>query len=580
MFRRIRSGIFPTPRVRFLTILGLLCLLASSVPAAAAPSTRCRGSAAADLRAQPGTGRSGREIPRTRPRLRPLPDAERDRLRAGPGRPRSAAAGRRPQPVPSTTPPPAVVRMRLVGADPTRRSRGSMPSPGRSHYLIGERLALAAGRADLRPGPLRRRLPGRQPRLLRHRAADRVRLRRRAGRRSGRRGAGLRRRAQGLRLDDGGDLVHGHRGRRASAAASRHLPGGVGRASARSRAGTCSRATACASAWPSFDARHPLVIDPVLGYSTYLGGSSNDEGFGIAVDSAGNAYVTGTTISSDFPVSSTSLQPARAGVTDAFVAKLDPTGTTLLYSTYLGGSGDDSGNAIAVDATGNAYVTGSTTSSNFPVLSAFQTTFRGLSDAFVAKLDPTGGALLYSTLLGGNDQDFAFGIAVDAGRQRVRDGLHRLQRVSEQRRVHLSGHQEHRERRVRRQGRPRRAPHSATAGSSAAPATTSGRQSPPTPAAPCGSSAPPPPPTSNPRARSSPRSAGQTDAFVGRLDVAGDVVYLTYLGGQRRRRGLRRRGGHGGQRLRDRRRPRRRTSRWPARCSPRSPAATTPSSPS
>jgi Beta-propeller repeat len=163
----------------------------------------------------------------------------------------------------------------------------------------------------------------------------------------------------------------------------------------------------------AWDSSRPLVIDPVLGYSTYLGGASNDEGLGIAVDAAGNAYVTGTTISADFPVSSL---PAgtRGGVTDAFVAKLDPTGTGLLYATYLGGSGDDIGNAIAVDTNGNAYVAGSTTSGNFPVLVAFQGTNRGLSDAFVTKLNPNGSALIYSTFLGGNDQDFAFGIAVDA----------------------------------------------------------------------------------------------------------------------------------------------------------------------
>ena len=150
----------------------------------------------------------------------------------------------------------------------------------------------------------------------------------------------------------------------------------------------------------AWDASRPLVIDPVLGYSTYLGGTSNDEGLGIAVDAAGNAYVTGTTISADFPVSSIAGRARGAGVTDAFVAKLDPTGTTLLYSTYLGGSGDDTGNAIAVDVNGNAYVAGSTTSGNFPVLVAFQGTNRGLSDAFVTKLNPSGSALVYSTYLG------------------------------------------------------------------------------------------------------------------------------------------------------------------------------------
>ncbi len=113
-------------------------------------------------------------------------------------------------------------------------------------------------------------------------------------------------------------------------------------------------------------------------------------------------------------MSSTPAQAASGGDVDVFVAKLDPTGTTLLYSTYLGGNLADAGHAIAVDAGGNAYVAGSTLSGNFPVVGAFQSTTRGASEAFVTKLDPTGSALVYSTYLGSATDDFAFGIALDA----------------------------------------------------------------------------------------------------------------------------------------------------------------------
>jgi hypothetical protein len=155
-----------------------------------------------------------------------------------------------------------------------------------------------------------------------------------------------------------------------------------------------------------------------LVYSTYLGGSGGDIGSAIAVDAAGNAYVTGGTSSTDFPVTpgafQTTNKAAANGDFNAFITKLNPTGTALVYSTYLGGSGlptdtpdsGDQGNAIAADAGGNAYVTGATFSTDFPVTpGAFQTTNSGES-AFVTKLNPTGTALVYSTYLGpvGNNQ--------------------------------------------------------------------------------------------------------------------------------------------------------------------------------
>jgi hypothetical protein len=151
-----------------------------------------------------------------------------------------------------------------------------------------------------------------------------------------------------------------------------------------------------------------------LVYSTYLGGSGYDVGSGIAVDSSGNAYVTGQTQSTNFPTVN-ALQPAYGGGTDVFVAKLNPTGSALAYSTYLGGSGRDIGNGIAVDSSGNAYVTGGTASTDFPTMNPFQPAYGGGDfDAFVAEFNPTGSALIYSTYLGGSGEDNGGGVAVDS----------------------------------------------------------------------------------------------------------------------------------------------------------------------
>jgi hypothetical protein len=141
-----------------------------------------------------------------------------------------------------------------------------------------------------------------------------------------------------------------------------------------------------------------------LVYSTYLGGGV-DEGFGIAVDSAGSAYVTGYTYSSSFPTQNP-LQANLAGDADIFVTKFSPAGNTLVYSTYLGGSNLDVAFGIAVDSSGNAYITGKTRSNDFPTANAFQPVFGGGdADAFVAKLNPAGSALVYSTYLGGSGSE-------------------------------------------------------------------------------------------------------------------------------------------------------------------------------
>ncbi len=179
----------------------------------------------------------------------------------------------------------------------------------------------------------------------------------------------------------------------------------------------------------AYDREKPLVIDPVLLYSTYLGGSASEAGLefgnhGIAVDSSGNAYVAGSTASLDFPgIASSSIQSVYGGGSfDAYVVKLNATGSSILWATYLGGTGYDRASAIALDLAGNAYVTGYTqsttaTGATFPVTSgAFQTTGPA-NKAFVTKLSADGTTLMYSTLLGASNSssERGFSIAVDAG---------------------------------------------------------------------------------------------------------------------------------------------------------------------
>ena len=174
-------------------------------------------------------------------------------------------------------------------------------------------------------------------------------------------------------------------------------------------------------------------IDPTgaVVYSTYLGGSGIDQALGVATDSSGDTFVTGLTESTDFPVLN-AFQPTLAGGGDAFVAELDPTGSALVYSSYLGGAANSTintqqGNAIAVDTAGNAYVTGKTSSSDFPTLNAFQPVLNGgtsaecggtvprpCADTFITKVAAGGSALVYSTFLGGSDDDGPASVAVDS----------------------------------------------------------------------------------------------------------------------------------------------------------------------
>lgn len=166
-----------------------------------------------------------------------------------------------------------------------------------------------------------------------------------------------------------------------------------------------------------YDPSLPLVIDPVLAYSSYLGGSGGDYGNGIAVDGSGNAYVVGQAGSTNFPTTAGAYQRTISGTlgyTDAFVTKINAAGNAIVYSTYLGGSGPDVALGVAVDSTGSAYVVGEEQSTNFPLTAgAFQTPQYDW-DVFVVKLNPTGSALTYASHFGGEGSDHGLAIALDS----------------------------------------------------------------------------------------------------------------------------------------------------------------------
>jgi hypothetical protein len=220
---------------------------------------------------------------------------------------------------------------------------------------------------------------------------------------------------QGLSLDARGDLVL-------------HLPGGTlpeaapqvyqvinGRRQPVDSRYSVQGATKIGFALGAYDASQPLVIDPAVIFATYLGGAQNDDSTGLAMDSAGNAYVTGATSSTSFPTQNPLQASPGGGASDAFVTKVNAAGTALVYSTYLGGSLSDWGTGIAVDSAGNAYVTGATSSTNFPTQNPLQASpGGGASDAFVTELNAAGTGLVYSTYLGGNGMDWGASIAVDS----------------------------------------------------------------------------------------------------------------------------------------------------------------------
>jgi hypothetical protein len=159
-----------------------------------------------------------------------------------------------------------------------------------------------------------------------------------------------------------------------------------------------------------YDRTIPVVIESALVYSTYFGERTSDTAFGIAADAAGSAYIVGSTTLIDLPGET---RAACESGRNAFVAKLDATGSTLIYATYLGGDSDDLARGIAVDNSGSAYLVGNTISSDFPIVNAIQASNAGSGDAFIAKLAPSGDALVYSTYLGGGGSDIGQGVSLD-----------------------------------------------------------------------------------------------------------------------------------------------------------------------
>lgn len=331
----------------------------------------------------------------------------------------------------------SVLRMKMVGANPSTSLSGVDELPGKSNYFIGNNAsewhANVANYSKVKyqqpypgidlvfygnPQDLEYDFvvaPGADPRVITlDLSLDDVSAK--AGR------ADVK--AASLRVDDKGDLVFN--ARTGDLRFKRPV------VYQRSESGQGSASTPVEGRWvlkgknqvgfelASYDARKPLVIDPALVYATYLGGTSGDVAQAVAVDSSGYLYVAGQAVSTNFPTLNP-IQPANAGHGDAFVTKLNQSGTALVYSSYLGGVGVDGAYGIVVDSSGNAYVGGSTGSKNFPVTAgAFQTHCGGncpggLSDVFVSVLNPSGSALVYSTYLGGSGTDRLIeGMAVDA----------------------------------------------------------------------------------------------------------------------------------------------------------------------
>ncbi|HVG29617.1 MAG TPA: SBBP repeat-containing protein [Pyrinomonadaceae bacterium] len=307
----------------------------------------------------------------------------------------------------------AVLRMKLSGARRGARASGEGQLPGRVNYLIGDdpakwrtgvRTFAAVRYEKVYPGVdliyygNQRQLeydfvvaPHADPRSIRIRF-------------EGARSVSLDAEGQLLVRADGGEVVQ------RKPLVYQSIGGGRREVSARY---TIDARREIGFALGDYDRGRPLVIDPVLSYATFLGGSGDEQANAVAVDANGNAYITGQTGSANFPVASPA-QGARAAGTDAFVSKLNPAGTALVYSTYLGGGGADLGFGIAADADGNAYVTGATSSADFPSAGVTQACPPFPDDAFVTKLNPAS-AVVYSTCVGGDDQDQGLAIANAGG---------------------------------------------------------------------------------------------------------------------------------------------------------------------
>jgi hypothetical protein len=307
-----------------------------------------------------------------------------------------------------------VLRMELAGANPAPRVTGAEELPGKTNYFIGNnpaqwrtnvptyakvKYASVYPGVDLvyygNQGQLEYDFvvaPGADPKQVRLKF----------------RGVGK------LRVDEKGDLLLGSRGEEVRFEKPVVYQEVGGRKTPVEGSYVLASTNQIGFRLGEYDHGKPLVIDPLLVYSSYLGGSGGDQGNSIAVDASGNAYVTGLTDSTNFPTANALQSTNSSGTYDAFVTKINPAGSALIYSTYLGGNGLDDGTGIAVDASGNVYVTGRTSSTNFPTAKALQSTLAGEGNAFVTKINPTGSALVYSTYLGGSDYDSGNGIALDA----------------------------------------------------------------------------------------------------------------------------------------------------------------------
>ena len=310
----------------------------------------------------------------------------------------------------------ALVGMTFVGGSARARLVPSARLPGQVNYLIGRnRRHWHTGLATYASVSYRGVWPGVDATFYGNQSRLEYDFRLRAGTSPGRIALAFNG-ARRLRLDRRGDLVIGLRGGSVRELAPRAYQVIAGRrAPVASRYVILPRRRVGVSVG-KFDRRRALVIDPALVYSTFLGGSGNDFGWSLAIDPSGDAYVTGYTQSTDFPTTPGAFMSAASTPSDAFVAKLNPTGTALVYSTYLGGNAADFAAKIAVDSTGDAYVVGNTNSPDFPVTAgAAQSTYGGNTDAFVAKLNPTGSGLLYATYLGGSGFEYLNpGIATDS----------------------------------------------------------------------------------------------------------------------------------------------------------------------
>jgi hypothetical protein len=313
----------------------------------------------------------------------------------------------------------SLVRMRLVGANPAAAIVGEEELPGRSHYFVGndpdEWRTNVPHFARVRYGDVYPGVdvvfydnggtleydfvvaPGADPAQVRLQFA-----------------------AEGMELDSDGNLIlHTGAGQLVQRTPSIYQQVGGSRVEV---AGgyALDEDGVVRFAVDGYDARYPLVLDPVIEYARFFGGSKEDEILSLAVDKDGNAYLSGETSSPDLELSSGALahNPAAfqtEGNTLAFVAKVDPTGTKLIYCTYLGGSKTAVGHNIKIDASGNAYVGGRTEASDFPLKGPIQASFGGGSDdGFLTKLNASGSALVYSTYIGGSEYDQGRALAVDA----------------------------------------------------------------------------------------------------------------------------------------------------------------------